>query len=821
MEGAAGAELNWVQCDGCGKWRRLPSDVEPSSLPDTWKCSDTWWDEALAAVACNAPEEEWQAAPAPAAPPPDDDDDRPLTKRKRGRAPKPKRPSGSAKSQGSSASDALACQACEGINETESFVCCGACGAAWHCYCLVPPLSRPSADFLCGPCAKARPPLSLSFPPPSPIPFRSPRRPAPRGRGPASRAGALTAGKAAQGAGKRRKGRAGGPGAEREAQRYFAVRMPYTHEHKARLALSYLTGAVEAEVPGELAALAPRDLLLLVWGVQALPDPAPPPGPGQPAPPPPASPPATRPARVRVALVGSVVAAEAEPPAEAVPAWPGSRPPLRRVVIAHRRIFHNAQLPGVPAALLAPANVRAVSECGPAPFEALLEPEEAAQGQDHRPLQAIPISKRILVNGRGDPPKPSNALCVEVLVPGSHPRRRLLSPGFEPPMPELGAGAEVIVRGMREGELCELRDEGDPSKPPLRARLILSCGAPFPPSPAAVFDLAPEGGSPPLFLPAPPPGGPEEKEARRRLVERVWSETVCRVLERLYRGCAVQLEAEVARPFAAGLGLARSVDPAGRVTLEPTPFETVRELRAGQYEARELPLRRAQLERLVKAAVDARGLNRIARRLVEEMARFLYKYSRGPAGPAGPAHAPAAVKREEGGEAPGPPAPDQVCFAFEIEGSFFGGPGDDARRRLRNRTESERILRRLGFDTPNGEVSEADPSSLTLTVSASNRGMDLPVSLAAEYWAFIETRLVGAKALAAAPHPRDAATWDLLEALGAPKPDPAAPGHGQGHGPPEAPAPPSPAAAAAAARGSSDWLALVRSDPFLRLRESR
>ncbi len=35
---------NWVQCDRCQKWRRLPMDVDTTKLPDSWYCDMNLWD---------------------------------------------------------------------------------------------------------------------------------------------------------------------------------------------------------------------------------------------------------------------------------------------------------------------------------------------------------------------------------------------------------------------------------------------------------------------------------------------------------------------------------------------------------------------------------------------------------------------------------------------------------------------------------------------------------------------------------------------------------------------------------------------------------
>mmetsp|Transcript_83878 Transcript_83878/g.167974 ORF Transcript_83878/g.167974 Transcript_83878/m.167974 type:complete len:285 (-) Transcript_83878:8-862(-) len=48
-EGASSSddeEENWVQCDQCTKWRRLPKSVDASLLPEEWQCSLNAWDSA-------------------------------------------------------------------------------------------------------------------------------------------------------------------------------------------------------------------------------------------------------------------------------------------------------------------------------------------------------------------------------------------------------------------------------------------------------------------------------------------------------------------------------------------------------------------------------------------------------------------------------------------------------------------------------------------------------------------------------------------------------------------------------------------------------
>lgn len=59
------AEPQWVQCDGCRKWRRLPAQVDVSGLPEHWFCALNRWDPLR--NRCEAPEEVEQ--PIPIAPP--------------------------------------------------------------------------------------------------------------------------------------------------------------------------------------------------------------------------------------------------------------------------------------------------------------------------------------------------------------------------------------------------------------------------------------------------------------------------------------------------------------------------------------------------------------------------------------------------------------------------------------------------------------------------------------------------------------------------------------------------------------------------------
>jgi hypothetical protein len=45
----------WVQCDGCKKWRRVPWFVDSAALSDKWVCNDNTWDTETAT--CTAPED--------------------------------------------------------------------------------------------------------------------------------------------------------------------------------------------------------------------------------------------------------------------------------------------------------------------------------------------------------------------------------------------------------------------------------------------------------------------------------------------------------------------------------------------------------------------------------------------------------------------------------------------------------------------------------------------------------------------------------------------------------------------------------------------
>jgi CW-type Zinc Finger len=47
--------LEWVQCEKCDKWRKLPPHVSADDLPDVWYCSMNGWNPSSAS--CDAPED--------------------------------------------------------------------------------------------------------------------------------------------------------------------------------------------------------------------------------------------------------------------------------------------------------------------------------------------------------------------------------------------------------------------------------------------------------------------------------------------------------------------------------------------------------------------------------------------------------------------------------------------------------------------------------------------------------------------------------------------------------------------------------------------
>jgi hypothetical protein len=52
----------WVQCEKCEKWRRVPPRISADNLPDVWYCSMNTWDINLAS--CTAVEDKHEASPA-------------------------------------------------------------------------------------------------------------------------------------------------------------------------------------------------------------------------------------------------------------------------------------------------------------------------------------------------------------------------------------------------------------------------------------------------------------------------------------------------------------------------------------------------------------------------------------------------------------------------------------------------------------------------------------------------------------------------------------------------------------------------------------
>lgn len=48
--------VEWVQCEKCEKWRKLPPDISADELPDTWYCSMNTWNPASAS--CQAAEDQ-------------------------------------------------------------------------------------------------------------------------------------------------------------------------------------------------------------------------------------------------------------------------------------------------------------------------------------------------------------------------------------------------------------------------------------------------------------------------------------------------------------------------------------------------------------------------------------------------------------------------------------------------------------------------------------------------------------------------------------------------------------------------------------------
>jgi hypothetical protein len=57
------AICNWVQCDGCLKWRKLPWHVHPDDLPEHFLCKNNQWNPN--ANSCVSPEDDWDECDAP------------------------------------------------------------------------------------------------------------------------------------------------------------------------------------------------------------------------------------------------------------------------------------------------------------------------------------------------------------------------------------------------------------------------------------------------------------------------------------------------------------------------------------------------------------------------------------------------------------------------------------------------------------------------------------------------------------------------------------------------------------------------------------
>jgi len=55
----AAENLEWVQCEKCEKWRKLPPQISADELPDVWYCSMNTWNPGSAS--CSAPEDKAEA----------------------------------------------------------------------------------------------------------------------------------------------------------------------------------------------------------------------------------------------------------------------------------------------------------------------------------------------------------------------------------------------------------------------------------------------------------------------------------------------------------------------------------------------------------------------------------------------------------------------------------------------------------------------------------------------------------------------------------------------------------------------------------------
>ena len=57
------SRLEWVQCETCRQWRKLPLHIAAASLPETWVCSMTTWNPARASCSAPADEDDDKYAP--------------------------------------------------------------------------------------------------------------------------------------------------------------------------------------------------------------------------------------------------------------------------------------------------------------------------------------------------------------------------------------------------------------------------------------------------------------------------------------------------------------------------------------------------------------------------------------------------------------------------------------------------------------------------------------------------------------------------------------------------------------------------------------
>lgn len=55
-ENQGGTSVNWVNCDSCKKWRKVPESIDMKNFPIKWYCSLNTWNAAVAT--CSAPQEQ-------------------------------------------------------------------------------------------------------------------------------------------------------------------------------------------------------------------------------------------------------------------------------------------------------------------------------------------------------------------------------------------------------------------------------------------------------------------------------------------------------------------------------------------------------------------------------------------------------------------------------------------------------------------------------------------------------------------------------------------------------------------------------------------